>query len=170
MVELFLLVLLIAVIVLSIRHGKPVGQDNPLVILRPGQFHITLAPQLGRAQTFIEQIAAQFALSHPPQGELPTEYFEVDDSSGRGAEGGLYLLAAAYRGGLLYFQAIVPLPLLRDADSHMKQMREFSEAVLVLHPLKHPARKAEAGKLRDAIEAAARYLKITVKMMPEAES
>ena len=68
MVELFLLTLLVTLVVLVIRRGKPVVLDNPLIIQRPGQYHITLAPQLDRAQTFIEQISARFALSHPPQG------------------------------------------------------------------------------------------------------
>src|SRR3990170_4608780 len=166
MVELFLLTLLIILIVLSIRRGKPVVLDNPLIIQRPGQYHITLAPQLDRAQTFIEQIAARFSLSHPPQGELPSQFFEVRDPV-FAPEGSFYLLAAAYRGGLLYFQAINPQPLLRDADSHLKQVREFSEAVLALHPLEHPADGDEAGKLRIAVEMAAQQMNITVKMLPE---
>jgi len=169
MYELFLLALLITIVALSIRSGKPVVLDNPLIIQRPGEYHITLAPQLGRAQTFIEQIAGQFVLLHPPQGEIPTQYFEVHDRNENGGAGGLYLLAAAYRGGMLYFQAINPLPLLRDADSHLKQVREFSNAVLALHPLDHPAGEGEAMKLRSAVETAAQKLKVAVNMLPEAE-
>src|SRR4030067_2305694 len=121
MVELFLLTLLIILIVLSIRRGKPVVLDNPLIIQRPGQYHITLAPQLDRAQTFIEQIAARFPLPNPPpqagdganeslrevfvKGALPSRFFEVRDPGVLAREGSSYLLAAAYRGGLLYFHA-----------------------------------------------------------------
>ncbi len=169
MVELFLLALLITVIVLSIRRGKPTVLDNPLIIQRLGQYHITLAPQLNRAQTFIEKIADQFALSPPPQGDLPSQFFEVRDRNVPAQEGSFYLLSAAYRGGLLYFQAINPQPLLRDADSHLKQLREFSEAVLALHPLEHPAPGDEVEKLRSAIEMAAHQLKIAVKMLTEAD-
>src|SRR4030065_2160885 len=99
MVELFLLTLLVALIVLSIRRGKPVGLDNPIIIQRPGQYHITLAPQLDRAHTFIEQIAARFSLSHPPQGELPSQFFEVRDPGVLAREGRSYLLAVAYQRG-----------------------------------------------------------------------
>lgn len=169
MVELFLLTLLVALIVLSIRRGKHVSMDNPIIIQRPGQYHITLAPQLDRAQTFIEQIAARFSLSRSPQGELPSLFFEVRDPGVLAREGSCYLLAAAYRGGLLYFQAIDPQPVLRDADSHLKQIREFSGAVLALHPLEHPAGGGEAEKLRNAVETAAQQMKITVKMLAEAD-
>jgi len=168
-VELFLLALLIGLVVLIIRGGKPVALDNPLVIQSPGQYHITLAPKLDRAQTFIEQIAAQFVQSHPPQGDLPGQFFEVRDPDVFAQEGNFYLLAAAYRGGLLYFQAINPQPLMRDSDSHLKQVREFSEAVLALHPLEHPVDGDEAEKLRCAVEMTARQSNITVKILTEAD-
>ena len=167
MYELFILALLVTVVVLSLRRGKPVAIDHPLVIQRPGQYHITLAPQLEGAQAFIEWIAAQFALLHPPQGELPSAYFSVPDPSVSAQEGGFYLLAAAYRGGVLYFQAIIPQPLLRDADSHLKQIREFSEAVLALHPLKHPAGAGDAEKLCRAVEMAALQSNRVVKILSE---
>jgi hypothetical protein len=166
--ELFLLMLLVTLVVMSIRRGKPTVLDNPLVIEQPGQYHITLAPQLERAQTFIEQVAGQFARSLPP-GEIPTRFFEVHDRNLLPREKGVYLLAATYRGGLLYFQAINPQPLLRDADSHLKQVREFSEAVLALHPLEHPAGGDEADKLRSAVETAALQMKIDVKMLVETD-
>lgn len=169
MVELFLLMLLITLVVLSIRRGKPVVRDNPLIIQRPGQYHITLAPQLNRAQTFIEQIAGLFALSHPKQGELHSQFFAVHDRSVLDGEGRFYLLAVAYRGGLLYFQAINPQALLSDADSHLKQIREFSEAVLALHPLEHLPGGDEADKLCGAVEMAAQQMKIDVRMLQEAD-
>jgi hypothetical protein len=168
-VELFLLALLIGLVVLVIRGGKPKVLDTPLIIQSSGRYHITLAPQLDRAQTFIEQIAVQFAQAHPPQGELPGQFFEVRDPDVLAQEGKFYLLAVSYRGGLLYFQAIIPQPLLRDSDSHLKQVREFSEAVLALHPVVHPAGGDEAGKLRGAVEMAAYQLKISVKPLTESE-
>lgn len=169
LLELFLLIILVTVVVLGIRRGKPGTLESPLVIHRPGQYHLTLAPQLERAQTFIELIAGQYAQSRPPQGELPGQFFEVRDRSVLGEEGGFYLLAVAYRNGLLYFQAINPQPLLRDADSHLKQAREFSEAVLALHPLEHPAGGEEAEKLCSAVRAAAQQLNIAVKILAEAD-
>lgn len=169
LIELFVLLLLVAVVVLSIRGGKRAALDKPIILQQPGQYHVTLAPQLERAQTFIEQVAARFAQSHPPQGGIPTCFFEVRDGSVLPREGSFYLLAVTYRSRLLYFQAIIPQPLLRDADSHLKQLREFSEAVLALHPIEHPAGAEEAEKLRSAVELVAQQMKITVNILPETD-
>ena len=169
LVELFLLVLLIALVVLVIRGGKTKALDKPLIIQSPGRYHITLAPQLERAQTFIEQIAGLFAQSRPLQQDIPSQFFEVRDPDVPDQQGNCYLLAVSFRGGLLYFQAINPQPLLRDSDSHLKQVREFSEAVLALHPLAHPAGSDTTATLASSVEIAAQQLKITVKPLTEAE-
>jgi len=169
LIELFLLMILVTLVVLSIRRGKSAVLDKPVIINRPGLYHITLAPQLERAQTFIEQIAGRYTLSDPPQGELPGQYFEVRESGAPAGEGSFYLLAAAYRGGLLYFQAINPQPLLQDSDSYLKQIRAFSEAVLEMHPLQHPAAGDETDKLRSAVETAAQQMNMTVKVLTGAD-
>jgi hypothetical protein len=168
-VELFLLVVLIGLVVLVIRGGKTTELDKPLIIQSPSRYHITLAPQLERAQTFIEQITDQFAQSHPLQQDLPGQFFEVRDPDVPDQQGNCYLLAVSYRGGLLYFQAINPQPLLRDSDSHLKQVREFSEAVLALHPLAHPAGSEATATLANAVKTGAQQLKISAKQLSEAE-
>jgi len=168
-VELFILALLITLVVLGIRGGKSVALDKPLIIQSPGRYHFTLAPQLERAQTFIEQIASQFAQAHPLQGDIPGQHFAVRDPDVLAQEGEFYLLAVSYLGDLLYFQAINPRPLLRDSDSHLKQVREFSEAVLALHPVVNPAGGNEVEKLRRAVDLAAHQLKISVKPLTETE-
>ena len=73
-----------------------------------------------------------------------------------------YLLAIAYRGSILYAQAIIPQPLLRDADSHLKQVQNFSDAVLALHPFKQTWDDTEIEILRNAVEVTARQLNIIV--------
>jgi hypothetical protein len=169
LVELFILVILITLVVLVIRGGKSEALDKPLIIQSPGRYHITMAPQLERAQTFIEQIAGQFGQTSPLQGDIPGQYFAVHDPEVMAQEGNFYMLAVSYLGGLLYFQAINPQPLLRDSDSHLKQVREFSEAVLALHPPAHPVDGDEVGKLRSAVDLAAHDLKIYVKPLTETE-
>ena len=197
--ELFLLILLVTIILWSIRSGKSVVLDEPIIIHRPGQYHITLAPQLKRAQTFIEQIAKQFALSPAPPGDLPSLYFEVRDPQVFAEGQTCYLLAVAWRGGMLYFQAINPQPLRADADTsndpsttlrtglagvggqpgqmasgsvsssigQLKTLREFSEAVLALHPLTGPMNAAEAEHLHAAVEWVANQSMVTVKILDE---
>ena len=80
-----------------------------------------------------------------------------------------YLLAIALRGGVLYFQAVNPKPLLRDADSHYKTLREFSESVLQHHPLSEPADELWVEKLRAEVDTIAGQLKIAVKALQTAD-
>lgn len=153
MIELFLLVLLVTVIVLSIRSGARI--EEPAIIHKPGQYHITLAPQLTPAQSFIEQIAGQFLSSQLPHGDLVSLYCEVRDPSAQ-----KYLLAIAWRGGMLYFQAIMPP---NDPDSYLNTLREFSEAVLVLHPAVESVGKVDS--LRAAVDAVATQSNIIVRVL-----
>ncbi|MBI5430940.1 MAG: hypothetical protein HY938_10870 [Nitrosomonadales bacterium] len=162
--ELFILALLVTIVVFSIRSGKRTVLDAPVIIHRPGQYHITIAPQLGCAQPFIEQIAARFASSHPPQGDLPSLYFEVRDPQVPGAA--CYLLAIAWRGGMLYCQAINPPPL-RDTDSYLKALRAFSEAVLALHPLKPPVDISGVEQLRAIVDSVASQSNIAVSRLDQ---
>ena len=101
--ESLLLLTIITLIVITIRRARPVILENPVNIHRPGQYHITLAPQLNRAQTFVEQIAKQYIQSHHPEGDLPTQYFEVRDPKVFSKGQDSYLLAVTLRGGELYF-------------------------------------------------------------------
>lgn len=161
--ETLLVLTLVTLVIITIRRAKPVILDNPVIIQRPGQYHITLASQLNRAQTFIEQIAQQFSQPHPPAGDLPAQYYEVRDPKVYSKGEDCYLLAIALRGGILYIQAINPQPLIHDTDSHYKTLHEFSEVVLKLHPLAEPAEEPVAGKLRAAVDTIAAQLMISVK-------
>ncbi len=167
--ETLLLITIITLIVLTIRRARPVVLDNPVVIQRPGQYHITLAPKLNRAQTFIEGIARQFAQMHPPSGDLPAQYFEVRDPNliVPGASG--YLLAITVRQGVLYFQAVNPPPLLPGGDSHCKALRTFSEGVLEKHPLSEPMDEQWSEKLREAVGAIASQFRIDVTTLHETD-
>lgn len=160
MYEALLLAILIALVILVIR--KPVVLDSPLIIQRPGQYHLTLAPQLAHARNFLELIAGKFAVTAPHEGDIATQYFEVRVTDAPGAAH--YLLAVGLRAGILYFQAINPQPLLKDADSHYETVRRFSEQVMVqLAPL---AGNRDAS-LRTAVEAAAQQLEIVCDCLQE---
>lgn len=163
--EALLLITIIALVVLTIRRTRPVVLDNPVIIHRPRQYHITLAPQLNRAQNFIEQIAKRFIPLHPPQGDLPSQYYEIRDPIVFANGGSAYLLAVSFRDGMLYFQAINPQPLIYDADSHYKTLHEFSESVLKQHPLSKPTDELWAEKLRASVDTIAGQLKIAVKAL-----
>ncbi len=164
--ESLLLITIITLVVLTIRRARPVILDNPVVINRPGKYHITLAPQLNGAQTFIEKIAKKI-------GEIPqslqgggTYYFCVYDQKVFPAGEKFYLLAVASRDGMLYFQAIKPQPLLHENDSHLKIVSEFSAAVLAQHPPAAGDDVQNGRSLHDAVLAAAQAMHIRVEELP----
>jgi len=163
--ESLLLLTIITLIVITIRRARPVILENPVIIQRPGQYHITLAPQLNRAQNFIEQIAKQYIQSQSPERDLPTQYFEVRDPKVFSKGQSSYLLAIAMRGGILYFQAVNPKPRQHDADSNFKTLHDYSESVLQHHPFSGPADEHGAGKLHTIVDTNAAQLMIAVNVL-----
>lgn len=152
MIELALLIILVLAVIAIIRPGKTPPLDNPLIIQRPGQHHMTLAPQLNLAQPLLETISQEIRKHVQPQENCATQCFEVRDRQVRAHGQDFYLLAITQRNGMLYFQAIAPRPLVRDGDSHFNTLMEFAHAVLANIPAPD-AYNAEAG---EQIAAAAR--------------
>jgi len=159
--ESLLLITIITLIVLTIRRSKPAILDNPIIMHRPGKYHITLAPQLNRAQAFIENVAKQIAdISHTAPDSV-TQYFCVHDEKVFAAGEKYYLLAVASRGGMLYFQAIKPKLLLHDSD--LKTISEFSVAVMEHHPIAAGDHAQSGRVLHDAVMAVAQTMHIKVE-------
>lgn len=147
MYELLILALLLIVIVLALRPGRPA---TPLIVHSPGRYHLTLAPQLRGQQAFLEQIAELYLLSHAPRGDLPGQYFQVTAGDAAG-----YLLAIAQRNGTLYCQAI-DTPPGRDRAGQLEAISVFSGAVLAQLPLADVVDPSATEALHDAVALAAR--------------
>ncbi|MEQ1629267.1 MAG: hypothetical protein ABL873_02060 [Gallionella sp.] len=160
--ESLLLLTLITLVVLTIRRSKPVVLDRPLVISRPGKYHITFAPQLNPAQSFIEAIATQ-AGDASSLSDSEIFCYAVHDAKVATDKDKLYLMAVAARGGMLYFQAINPMPVLSDKESHHRTMSEFALAVLAEQPLKDSADEQSGRRLREAVQSAAQERQIKVE-------
>lgn len=152
MIELALLVVIVATVVLAVRSGAA-GSDQPIIVRSPGQYHITLAPQLGSSRGFFETVAQRLAGDGRPDGDTPTIYFQVR-RTGAQAES-FCLLAVAFRKGIFFIQAIVPRPLQR-VESHLAALREFSDAVLLHYPPVPPLAMTGAETMDAAIEEVAR--------------
>jgi hypothetical protein len=159
-VELILLIVLVAIVGVAIRGGRKPELDVPLIVHEPGQYHITLAPQLQHAQGFLEHVAKHLLQLHITPGECPTQYFVVHEAEGE------YLLAAALRGGMAYFQAISPQKLWRDGDSHLKAIREFSQVVMAQHPLLQ-AVSQDTQILLDVVESVAVHQQLRISLLQE---
>lgn len=128
MIELVILAAVTLAVVAMMRPGKTPPPDNPLIIESPGQYHITLAPQLNLAQSFIEEIAKQLTPCATGQ-DSATLCFEVRDTEVAAHGIDFYLLAVTQRNGMLYFQAITS----RTADRKIctTALLQFADAVLL---------------------------------------
>lgn len=132
MIELFTLTVLTLVVLSLLRPGKTPPLDNPLIIERAGQYHMTLAPQLNLAQPLIEDIARRLGASGELAPNSATLCFEVRDKEVRAHGKDFYLLAITRRNGMLYVQAIAPQA--GDPASRKTVLLEFAHAVLVNIP------------------------------------
>lgn len=163
--ESLLLITIITLVVLTIRRARPVILETPVAIRRPGQYQITLAPQLNRAQTFIEEIAKNFALLHQSKGDLATQYFEVHDPKVFSKGKNFYLLAISLRAEILYFQAINSKSEQSDPASHCKELREFSEVEMQQYPIFAPRNEGGEEMLCGSVNTVARQLNIVVMLL-----
>ncbi|CAH1386896.1 hypothetical protein [Candidatus Nitrotoga sp. M5] len=135
MIEITLATIIITIIVvLTIRNTKRTVLENPVILNRTGQYHAILAPKLNIAQPFIEAIAKQIPGPRDENQNSSTQCFEVRDPESAKISHELYLLAITMRNGMLYFQAIVPRPLINDQDSHFNMLMESAHAALANVP------------------------------------
>lgn len=160
MIELALLIVIVAAVILAVRKGGAAVPEEPVIVQRPGHYHITLAQQLDSARGFVEAAAQRLDGGHRPSGDTPTRYFRVQREGGRTED--FYLMAVAFRKGVFFIQAIMPRPLMREAASHLATLREFSEAVLLHYPPVPPLDAGGAETIDDAVGEVARHLGVAV--------
>ncbi len=132
MLETITLITLSLVLMSILRPGKTPPLDNPLVIERPGKYHMTLAPQINLAQPFIEVVAKQIGAQGQTTQSSATQCFEVRDDQVTAHGYDSYLLAVTQIGGMLYFQATSPMD--GDQNRYRKTIGEYSSAVLTRFP------------------------------------
>ncbi|MGC2165377.1 MAG: hypothetical protein WA632_05125 [Gallionella sp.] len=126
MIETLTLITLCLLYLVFFRPGKTPPLSNPLVIERPGKYHVTLAPQLNLAQPFVEAVAQRLLEASQRIGNCRTQFFEVRDKQAVSHGHDVYLLAITQREGMLYFQATAPA----GDDGGLKSITEMSHGVL----------------------------------------
>lgn len=165
MIETITLITLSLLFILYFRPGKTPPLNNSLIIERPGQYHVTLAPQLNLAQPFIEAITKQIVTPANTIQHSVTQCFEVRDKQVTAHGHTHYLLAITLRNGMLYFQAIAPSPLVRGRSNHFNMLMEVAHAALANIPAPD-AYNAEAGeKIAAATNIAARQHQVEIKRL-----
>jgi hypothetical protein len=166
MIETITLITLSLLLMSILRPGKTPPLDSPLIIERPGQYHMTLAPKLNLAQPFIEIVAG--LVGKPDLGSQfsTTQYFEVRDNQVTSHGFEYYLLAITFRNGLLYFQANSP----NGKQSNSRRMIcEFAESVLVNYPALGERKEGLDERIVTAVLKAAELRGIQIKQLIEME-
>ncbi|MEJ1959792.1 MAG: hypothetical protein WDM70_10520 [Nitrosomonadales bacterium] len=164
MIETLTIITLSVLYLVFFRPGKTPPLDNPLVIERPGQYHITLAPRLNLAQPFIEAIARQVGAPSETAQYSKTQFFEVRDNQVRSHGYASYLLAITQRNGILYFQATSPTS--NDETSYLRTISEFADAKLARFPVTGEYDSALDERIIATTQESARIRGIQLKRLP----
>jgi len=165
MIETLTIITLSVLFLVFFRPGKMLPSDNTLVIQRPGQHHMTLAPQLNLAQQLLEVISKEIRAHAQVQEDCATQCFEVRDKQVKVNGQEFYLLAITRRNGMLYFQAIAPRPLVHNGDSHFNTLMEFARAVLANVPALDAYHAAAGEQIAAATIGAAQQQQVEIKRL-----
>lgn len=165
MLETLTIITLSVLFLILFRPGKTPPLDNPLVIERPGQYHMTLAPQINLAQPFIEAISSQIGAPSDAAQCSMTQCFEVRDKQVTAHGYDFYLLAITQRNGIIYFQATSPLA--GDQDNQRKTIREFADTVLARFPAAGNHDAALDERIVTATQTAAQLRSIRIKQLAQ---
>jgi len=159
MIESLTIITLCVLYLVFFRPGKTPPLNNPLVIDRPGKYHMTLAPHLNLAQPFVEAVAKQLIDGTKQSGDSNSLYFDAVDKHVTSHGHDNYLLAITQRGGILYFQAAAPVA---DA-SHLQTIREYAQSVLEKFPATAEADATNNQKITSAVQqiAGAKQIDVT---------
>ncbi|MFA6061270.1 MAG: hypothetical protein WC736_01565 [Gallionella sp.] len=160
MIETATLITLCMLYLIFFRPGKTPPLENPLVIERAGQYHLTLEPRLNLAQPFIEAIIVQ--LGTLSEQNTATMCFEVRDKQVIAHGDDFYLLAITRRNGLWFFQAVRPKS--GEPSGQFKTVSEFSSAVLARYPLESEA-MSDGENIVAAVQSVAQSRGIQVKLV-----
>lgn len=159
MVESATLLTLCMLYLIFFRPGKTPPLENPLVIERPGQYHMTLAAKLNLAQPFIEALVKQIGPAGDVALSSETKFFEVRDKQVKSHGFNFYLLAVTLRDGMLYFQAARPVS--KEESGQIKTISDFSNEVLAKVP--DSAEHVPCENIVAAIQAVAQQRNMQIK-------
>ena len=166
MIESLTIITLCVLYLVFFRPGKTPPLNNPLVIDRPGKYHVTLAPNINLALPFVEAIAKELIYADSRSGDSDTQHFNVIDKhvNAHGHEN--YLMAITQRNGILSFQASAPVG---DQD-HYQTIYEFAQNVLKRFPLAGEPDTTIAQKIISSAQQVAGTKRINITQLNEPTS
>ncbi len=161
MIESITIITLCILYLAFFRPGKTPPLNNPLVIDRPGKYHVTLAPNINLAQPFVEAIAKELTSFGSRVGDSNTLFFDVLDKHVKAHGHDNYLLAITQRNGILLFQATSP-----EGDLGPYQtIYEFAQDVLKRFPLAGEPDAAITKQIIHSAERIADNKRIDIKQL-----
>lgn len=160
MIETLIIITLLVMFLMFFRPGKTPPLDNLLVIERPGQYQMTLAPQLNLAQPFIEAVAKQTDTPSDATQSSATQCFEVRDKQVTAHGHDFYLLAVTLCNGIMYFQATNPLG---GNQNNRKTIFDFASTVLARLPATGGHNTALDERIVAATQKTAQLRRIHIK-------
>lgn len=163
MIETLTIITLSALFLIFFRPGKTPPLNNPLVIQRPGQYHVTLAPQINLAQPFIEDIAKRLGSPAALASNSDTLCFEVRDKEVTAHGKDFYLLAITQRNGMLYFQATGSTT--DSPDMHRHDIKTFANTVLDIQPMNGSPDETLNAHIRTTATEAAQQRGISISVL-----
>jgi hypothetical protein len=165
MIETLTLITLCVLFLVFFRPGKTPPLQNQLVIERPGQYKIILAPKLNLAQPFIEAIIVRFKLNASAQHGNARQFFAVSDRQVSTANGAVYLLAIIVREGKIYFMAVQPAS--ANRANYLETIKAGATDLLTGFPDSDENSKALEEDLFNAVQEASRERGIAVELLKD---
>ncbi len=166
MIETLTLITLAVLFLVFFRPGKTPPLENQLVIERPGQYKITLAPKLNLAQPFIEAIIDRLLkLNVSTQHGSAMQFFAVNDRQVATANGDVYLLAIIVREGMIYFVGAQPEA--GDPANYLATIKTNAKDLLTGFPSADANSKELEEGLFSAIQEASRERGIVVDLLKD---
>ncbi|OIR02295.1 hypothetical protein GALL_156670 [mine drainage metagenome] len=166
MIETLTLITLGVLFLVFFRPGKTPPLESQLVIERPGQYKITLAPKLNLAQPFIEAIIDRLAKSNvSTQHGSARQFFAVSDRQVATAHGDVYLLAIIVRGGMIHFVGSQPVS--GGPANYLETIKTNAKDLLEDFPVSDERSKALEDSLFGAIREASGERGIVVEQLKD---
>lgn len=166
MIETLTLITLCVLFLIFFRPGKTPPLESQLVIDRPGQYKITLAPKLNLAQPFIEAIIDRLAKSNvsTQQGSV-RQFFAVSDRQVATTHGDVYLLAIIVRGGMIHFVGAQPAS--GGPANYLETIKTNAKDLLEDFPVSDERSKALENYLFGAVQEASGERGIVVDQLKD---